>query len=101
MLTKAFFFGTISLKKPKTARKDLDLAMKKSIICLLLALCLCLCMVFVACDDQTDGEDEGVTPAPGEVEVGKKGEVEIVKNTDGKVNATDINETTNGTVPRY
>lgn len=70
--------------------------MKKSILCLLLVLCLCLCMVFVSCDE----DDAPVDVAPGEEEVGKKGEIETTR-TDSGVNAPDINETTNGTTPRY
>lgn len=70
--------------------------MKKSILCLLLVLCLCLCMVLASCND----DPADVEVAPGEEEIGKKGEVEITKNDPG-VTAPDVNETTNGTTPRY
>jgi hypothetical protein len=53
-------------------------------------------MVLASCND----DPADVEVAPGEEEIGKKGEVEITKNDPG-VTAPDVNETTNGTTPRY
>ena len=55
--------------------------MKKTLLCLLLALCLCLsCIMLIACNDDEEPVDDPATDvAPGDEEVGKKGEIQTEK----------------------
>ena len=77
-LDKTALFCYNSIGITKIARKDFDLTMKKSILCLLLALCLCFSIVLLtSCKKLTDGTE----PTKGTTEPEKMGEVEFTQNT--------------------
>ncbi|MBQ9779276.1 MAG: hypothetical protein IJW22_10205 [Clostridia bacterium] len=68
--------------------------MKKTLLCLLLALCLCLsCIMLIACNDDEEPVDDPATDvAPGDEEVGKKGEVTLFPNEENEVVPNAPNE---------
>ena len=77
--------------------------MKKTLVCLLLALCLCLsCIMLIACnEDETPDDDPAVDVAPGEEEVGKKGEVTLFPKEENEVTPNQPNEQLPDSTTRY
>lgn len=77
--------------------------MKKTLLCLLLALCLCLsCIMLIACnDDEEPADDPATDVAPGDEEVGKKGEVTLFPKEENEVSPNQPNEQIDGSTTRY
>jgi hypothetical protein len=76
--------------------------MKKTLVCLLLALCLCLsCIMLIACNEDETPDDAPVDVAPGEEEIGKKGEITLFPKEENEVTPNQPNEQLPDSTTRY